>query len=365
MRFKAKILWILLGVCLLVVLVGARAISRQRAVGILEASSEAEEDARVLAFIVASDHDPAHAISEKVSRYMYETLGRDVEVVDTHKRVIADAIPAEVGGMSDHGGDALDQTLRDGRVRTSFETNPARPRGMRLIMAPVTTESGQVAGAVTEEYTPIYNEFMAITEATTRQVVYAALAGVVVSVLLALYIGRSIAAPLRQLTGAAVGFAAGQTGLSLPPSRNDEIGDLTVAFNVMMERRQQAQEALVQARDELGQANAQLQIEVSERRLAEETARQGEESPENGQRYGSRTDAAYGHSGQRAGYGVRELVVGERGERPQFHEPPCREDAWVHPNGMVFAPGLLGPRGPSGRQGERIGARSRHVRRRS
>ena len=65
MRIKAKILWGLLGMCLVVGLVGGHAINRQRAVGTLEATSEAEEDARVLAAIVAADHDPAHVLSEK------------------------------------------------------------------------------------------------------------------------------------------------------------------------------------------------------------------------------------------------------------------------------------------------------------
>ena len=277
MRIKAKILWALLAMTLLVAVVGGRAIERQRAIGILEANAEAEDDARVFAFIVAADHDPAHAISERISRYVYETQGRDIEVVDTHKRVIADAIPAEVGSTADHDGDELDQTLRDGRVRTFFEASPGHAAGMRLIVAPVKTDSGQILGAVTEEYTPIYNEFMAITQATTRQVVIAALAGVVLAVLLSLYIGTSIGTPLRQLTKAAVAFAAGDGGVPMPPPRNDEIGDLTVAFQVMMERRQQAEEAQAAARDALAEANAQLQREVAERTVAEENARHGEE----------------------------------------------------------------------------------------
>jgi PAS domain S-box-containing protein len=258
MRIKAKILWALLGMSLLVALVGGRAIQRQRAIGILEASSEAEEDARVFAFIIATDRDPAHAISEKISRYVYVTQGRDVEVVDIHKRVIADAIPAEVGMDSDHAGAELDQTLRDGRIRTFFETSPGHPSGMRLIVVPVKTESGQVQGAVIEEYTPIYNEFMAITGETTLEVVLAALAGVVLAVLLSLYIGTSIGRPLRQLTRAAVGFAAGDSSQPMPPPRNDEIGDLTVAFNVMMERRELAEKQTRKMADDLARERERL-----------------------------------------------------------------------------------------------------------
>jgi PAS domain S-box-containing protein len=276
MRIKAKLLWMILGMCLLAAVVGSRAINRQRAEGILQATNEAEEDARVLAFIVAADHDPARAISKKISRYML-ALGRNVEVVDTHKRVIVDSVPAAVGGPSEDTGDALDQTMRDGRVRTFLVPSAGGSPDARRIVAPVIGESGQMLGAVTEDYTPIYNEFMAMTETTTRQVVVGSLAGVVIAVLLALNIGTSIARPLRQLTRAAVGFAAGQTGLPMPPPRNDEIGDLTVAFQVMMEKRQEAEAAQSEAAKAVAVANANLMQEVADRSFAEEMARQGEE----------------------------------------------------------------------------------------
>jgi len=277
MRLKARILWALLGMSLLVAIVGGRAISRQRDIGQLEAGSEAEEDARVFAFIAASDQDGAHALSEKAARYMYGTLGRDIEVVDASGRIIADSIPAEVGGKSDHSGDALALTLRDGGVRTFEEVPPGHSSASRFIVAPVKSDSGRIIGAVTEEYTPIYNEFMAITEATTIQVVVAALAGVLLAVVLSLYIGASIVRPLRQLTRAAVGFAAGEDDVPMPPPRNDEIGDLTVAFKVMMDRRRQAEQAQLAAREALAETNEQLQREVAERRHAETVAREGEE----------------------------------------------------------------------------------------
>jgi PAS domain S-box-containing protein len=257
-RIKARILWNLLGICLLVGVVGGRAIYRQRAAGMLEATSEAEEDARVLATIVSADSQKTRDPAEAVSRYMFDDRGRDVEVLDTHRRVIADAHPEEVGGLSDHPEKEVDLTLSDGQVRTFADRNPGSQEAMKEIVVPIKAESGQVTGAVIEEYTPIYDEFMAMTETTTRQVVYGALAAVVASFLLALYLARSIAIPLRQLTRAAVGFAAGQSDLQLPPPRNDEIGDLTVAFNVMMEKRREAEEALSRTRDDLVHERSRL-----------------------------------------------------------------------------------------------------------
>jgi len=248
MRIRARILWTLLGVCLVIVVVGSRAISRQREVGSLEAASEAGEDAGVLALIVAADHDAGHDAAKEVARYMFTHDGRDVEVVNTQKRIIADAHPKEIGGFSDDPGDEIDGTLKDGQSRTFIAAG-----GDRMIVIPVKGNSGQIIGAVTEEYTPIYDEFMAMTVVTTRQVVLGSLAGMALSVALALYLGASLAAPLRQLTRAAVAFAAGQPDVPMPPPRNDEIGDLAVAFNVMMERRCEAEEALAHERRRLAE----------------------------------------------------------------------------------------------------------------
>jgi PAS domain S-box-containing protein len=233
----------LLAACLVIAVAGGRAIIRQRAVSSSEAASEAGEDATVIALMVAADHDRAQDAAQKVAGFMFRLDGRDVEIVDTQKRVIADAHPEEIGRLSDHGGDEIDQTLRDGQLR-KFTDHGGTP----LVVVPVKTDSGKIIGAVTEDYTPIYNEFMAITQTATRQAVIGSLAGVALSVLLALYLGSSFASPLRQLTKAAVAFAAGQRDVPMPPARNDEIGDLAVAFNVMMERRYEAEEALTRER---------------------------------------------------------------------------------------------------------------------
>jgi len=68
----------------------------------------------------------------------------------------------------------------------------------------------------------------------------------------------SIARPLRQLTRAAVAFAAGETGLPMPPPRNDEIGELAAAFRVMMQRRREAEERVRQLADDLAEGRRRL-----------------------------------------------------------------------------------------------------------
>jgi PAS domain S-box-containing protein len=96
-----------------------------------------------------------------------------------------------------------------------------------------------------------YDDIMHIARTARRQLIVAAAAGDLLAVLLALFTGASIATALRQLTQAAVGFAAGEAGPPMPPYRPDEIGDFSVAFSVMMQRRVEAEENLKRANEEV------------------------------------------------------------------------------------------------------------------
>jgi PAS domain S-box-containing protein len=129
---------------------------------------------------------------------------------------------------------------------------------------------------------------MQLTGSTIRQVVLVGFGGVAIALLIAFYMGRSIARPLQQLTNVMTGFASGRTDLPMPRSRKDEIGELATAFNDMVQKRQQAEEELRRLRDEvevrvgertteLIKANEALQAENTERKRAEETLRESEE----------------------------------------------------------------------------------------
>ena len=244
MRIKAKLLWTSVGMSLLVALVGGIAVNRQQAAGVLEVKKEAENTARVISFTFAAEDDPSHPLTQELIRRLYHALGRDVEVLGADKRILADAIPKNVGTVEHDADGALDESMRDGEVRTFIEISEDYPHGIRQIAVPVKAESGEVTGAVILEYTPHYNEMLALTKTTSQEVAAAALASGVIALLLALWVGNSITAPLWQLTKAAKAFATGRNGVPMPPQRGDEIGELTTAFNVMIEKRQQAQDAL-------------------------------------------------------------------------------------------------------------------------
>jgi signal transduction histidine kinase/CheY-like chemotaxis protein len=268
MKIKTKILWTLLAMSLLVALVGALALNRQHAAATISAAKEAQEVARVVSFLFSSDSNKLSASAQEIMAKLHETQDRDVVLLDTNKMVFADADPSEVGMLftQDPGGEVA-ATLKDGKVRTFIEAGEKHPEGIMQIVVPVEGASGQVIGAVIMEYTPLYNELMHLTKRATRQVFLAGLGSIAIALLLAFYMGRSIARPLQQLTNVAMGLAAGRTDLPMPPARKDEIGELATAFTNMVQKRQRAEDELRRMRDE-------LEVRVAERTAELQTAKE-------------------------------------------------------------------------------------------
>jgi signal transduction histidine kinase/CheY-like chemotaxis protein/HPt (histidine-containing phosphotransfer) domain-containing protein len=241
---------------LLVALVGALAVDRQYEAATIGATKEAEDVARSLSFLLTSDSKLSESAQEIVAK-LHETQGRDVVLMDIKQMVLADANPSEVGKFfTQDEADEAGSTIRDRRVRTFIETGNTHPGGIKQIVVPVEGERGQVIGAVVMEYTPLYVELMQLTRRTIYQVALAGLASVLIALLIAYCMGRSIARPLRQLTNAAAGFAAaGRTDLPLPSARNDEIGQLATAFNAMTLEVNKSQQTIVTAKEAAESAN--------------------------------------------------------------------------------------------------------------
>jgi two-component system, sensor histidine kinase and response regulator len=236
----------------LVALVGALAVNRQHAAAMVSATKEAEEVARVVSFLFTSDSNKLSTSAQEIAARLHETQGRDVVLLDTNKLVFADADPSEIGlpFTQDPGGEVA-ATIKDRQVRTFIEAGEKHPEGIMQVVVPVEGKSGQVIGAVVMEYTPLYEELMHLTRRSVSQVVLAGLGSAVIALLIAYYMGRSIARPLQQLTNVATEFADGRTDLPMPPPRNDEIGELASAFDNMVQKRRQAEDELRRIHDEL------------------------------------------------------------------------------------------------------------------
>ena len=110
-----------------------------------------------------------------------------------------------------------------------------------------------------------------------------ALAGGII--VLALGVGVIVAAgfvrPVRALTAATASIAAGDLGARVGDSRSDELGQLGKSFNAMAERIQQQSNELEQRvlkrTAELTRTTERLQVEVVERRRAEDAIRESQQ----------------------------------------------------------------------------------------
>jgi len=274
---------------LLVTFMGALAVNRLQTAGTASVTDEARDVARVVGFLLTSDSNRLSGSAQQIVSKLNRTQGRDVVVIDSNRMIVADAVASEVGKrFTENPSDEVGATLKDRKVRTFVEVSDLHPAGSKEIVVPVEGESGELLGAVVLEYTPLYNEFMQANSSTIRHLILAGTGGVAVALVLALYVGRTVVRPLRQLTTVTMGFAAGRTNLPMPRPRSDEVGELAAAFNDMVEKRQRAEDELRRLRDELemrvedrvselARINVALREENTERKRAEETLRQSEE----------------------------------------------------------------------------------------
>src|SRR6187402_729975 len=123
MKIGQRLIAGFVGIALLVALVGAIAVQEQLAIAKLAAITEATHVAESAAYTItytdsSSDrsglyHDPA-ALQAFIMN-LHELQDRDVEVVDTHKVILADAAPEDIGTLVDHDPeDLILQTIADG-----------------------------------------------------------------------------------------------------------------------------------------------------------------------------------------------------------------------------------------------------------
>ncbi|MEO5754862.1 MAG: response regulator [Chthoniobacterales bacterium] len=259
---------------LLVAMTAGLAVHRDFRIARVAAAKEATAVARVLSLVVSEDGTVTESGQAAIVK-LHQTLRRDVVLLDARQRILAAVDPSEIGNVYD--GDATDEVgtaLKDGQVRTFVESGSRHPEGVEQIVVPLPGKFGAPIGAVVIEYAPLYDELVGLTGITALHAILAGLVAVCLAALIAAYLGRTIANPLLQLTEATTGFAAGRGDLSLPESRNDEIGRLAKAFNDMRRRRRSAEDELRRMGDELGARVNERTAELSAAKEAAEAANQ-------------------------------------------------------------------------------------------
>src|SRR5882724_4704949 len=109
---------------LLVALVGALAVNRQRASVTTAATKEAENVAGVLGFILMFDTNRLHTSTQEIVARLHEAQRRDVVLVDLRQKILADALPSGIGKIyAEDPADEIGSTIKDGKARTFVETS--------------------------------------------------------------------------------------------------------------------------------------------------------------------------------------------------------------------------------------------------
>lgn len=230
--------------------VGGIALARVYAGAEATAIAEATEVAETLAFVVSDGMRAERPLIEdhvKLQAFIAElhvSQRRDVVVVDADQRILADAVPVEVGLEFTHDpGDEIGMVIREGAPQHFLERSAAYPGGIRLLATPLHGPDGEVVGAVVYEYTPLHDELIARANVTAIGMIVATLLVVLLAVAVAIFLGRQLAAPLRALTIAVSDMGTERMAARLPRSATRELAALADAIETHRHQLDQRVEA--------------------------------------------------------------------------------------------------------------------------
>jgi class 3 adenylate cyclase len=159
----------------------------------------------------------------------YDRVARRARIVVT---TADDERPGDAFSVGPEAADAVAWTFEDGVARY---TGIYRTRaGARIsAFAPILDRAGRTAAVLEVDY-PVDFYFDRLRELDVT-IVQGMLAGALLAVALAVIVARRLTRPVVALTGAAARVAGGDLSPSVPVRSRDEVGQLTHAFNVMVE----------------------------------------------------------------------------------------------------------------------------------
>jgi regulator of extracellular matrix RemA (YlzA/DUF370 family) len=137
MKIKARILWTLLGMSLVLALVGGFVLNRLQAVTIESVTKEAEDVARVISLLITPGSGKLTQSAQEIVEKLHQTQGRNVVVMDPNQFILADAFPGEIGKrFSENPSGEIGATLRDRQARTFVEISRENPVATKQIVVP-------------------------------------------------------------------------------------------------------------------------------------------------------------------------------------------------------------------------------------
>src|SRR5258706_502506 len=144
------------------------------------------------------------------------------------------------GPDSDPGNQVRPFTLSDQNGNTIYSTNNKYQPGEKisdtdLAHGILITENSQVVGVYVPAPAPFGGNPREIEfiERTSLTLLYGALIGAVIALLLGIFLSRTLTRPIRELTQATHAVSEGDLSQQVPIRSNDELGELAKAFNRM------------------------------------------------------------------------------------------------------------------------------------
>ncbi len=187
----------------------------------------------------------AQAELQKFVEAFYAMHQSDIVIVDTDKKIIADAIPQNVGTRFQYDpGSEVARTIQDGVTRTFVETSADFPQGIKQVVVPFTAEDGKTIGAVIFDYTSLNQDLATSARTTAGLIALVAVLCTLLAVGFGYLAARSISKPLDALVQGTERIAAGDMNVRVQVKSNDELGDLAASFNRMTEELKGSYEAL-------------------------------------------------------------------------------------------------------------------------
>ena len=276
MKISHKLVGSFIGISLLTGAIGAVAIVQSVKIAETLAISGAKNAAQVFAVDIASDAHKRRELLVKYShsaalqRYvmqLHNLQKQDVEVVNRQRRIVAGAMPEEVGQVlkPEHSRE-VEQTLQDGISRTFVEKSAAYPQGIKLVVVPLQNDQHGIDGVVLLEWSTLYEDAIAQARPTLIAITTTSLGGVILAMLVGLQISSSIAKSLESVTAVAQRITQESNfDLQAPVTTQDETATVAVALNHLIQRvktllteKEQRSEALQQTLTQLHTAQLQL-----------------------------------------------------------------------------------------------------------
>ena len=240
MRISTKLTWVVVAVFLIVVAVGLLSLHRVQELSRRSIETEASNLGAAMATLAAleiADVDVGGRAPrfQKMIDFIAARDKRDLEVVDPALIILADVTAEHIGTPIEEGERRaiIAQTLRDGQARVMKEAATAEEPEMHQVVVPIRGAKQEIVAALVYEYTPLIDATESKAGEIFKVFSLAALLGLMIALLGAAFISRTVSAPLTRLSEAALQLGRGRREAAVPVARDDEIGDLTATFNAM------------------------------------------------------------------------------------------------------------------------------------